>query len=85
MATDYTSNSRSISVVAYDPFDRVTGDPGNIDDIIGATEGNFLLSGNSLIVSGRQVGALDHVGMYTDDDTPVALTSAEIAAGWTEA
>lgn len=84
MATQYNRNEKSISVVAYDPFDPLTGDAGNIDTIVSTIGNNFRFAGGDLFVAGRAVAALDQIGKDIDTEETIALTPSELAAGWTE-
>lgn len=83
MATQYNSNQRSVSLVLYTPFNYLTGVESTIDDVIAATEGQCRYVGGDLFVAGRPLKNLDKVGVYLDTEEPVALTPAELAAGWT--
>jgi hypothetical protein len=84
MATQFTSNSRSISMTVYTAFNPVTGASGTIDTIIAALDGRCSYIGGELVVGGRPIKDSDMVGVYLDTEDPVALTPVEIEAGWTE-
>lgn len=82
---DYTRNAIALSTIEWAPFNLTTGAVSNIDNVIAAVGSDHLryISG-TLYWAGNLVASGENVCL-DENDVPLKLTDAELAADWTGA